>query len=360
MNSVKEALAALVGKLTSEDELTIVEFADTARLILKPTRVKDREAILRAIATLEADGGTNIEAGLKMGFEQIASLRVRPNVSRRLMLFTDAMPNVGRTDSTSFRALTAKYAGQGIGLTAFGVGLDFGHDIVYQITRLRGGNFFFLETPEKIARVFDKEFEYLVTPLVYDLKVRIKTPQGLKLTAVYGLPDWKPGDRDAELDVPTVFLSSNRGAIVLRYEREDGTELRLPPGSLLASGSLSYTDVDGRTLRQEEELRHRGSVRMEPGAQYYTHDGMRLAAALTNVYFGLRDGCRLYTEGRPEEAIAMVNRAKTLAELENIRLEDSGLSDEIALLGKLADNIEKRSAVHRNVDPEQGLPRLVK
>ena len=80
------------------------------------------------------------------------------------------------------------------GLSVFGVGLNFGNELVYHISKLRGGNFFFLESPEKIAKVFDTEFDYLVTPLVYDLKVRIETPKGLKLKAVYGLPTWKPGD----------------------------------------------------------------------------------------------------------------------------------------------------------------------
>jgi Ca-activated chloride channel family protein len=262
------------------------------------------------------------------------------------MLFTDAMPNVGRTDSAGFRALTQSYADRGIGLSAFGVGVDFGQELVYHISKLRGGNFFFLETPEKIAKVFDSEFDYLVTPLVYDLKVRIETPRGLKLKAVYGLPTWKPGSRDAELEIPTVFLSSNRGAIVLRYEREDATTLAMNSGGVIADGSISYTDLEGTSHSQQTELRT--DVALRPGTQFFTHDGMRMAVALTNIYFGLRDACLLVTQGKNDSALVVIRQAKAAAALENLSLADSGISSELKLLDKLAENIKNGGAVRKD------------
>lgn len=341
MEAVKQALRSLVRRLTPEDELALVEFNNHARLLLPPARLTDTAAIMAAIDAMEADGGTNIEAGLSMGFELLAGLEQRPGVSRRLMLFTDAMPNDGRTDSASFRQLTGRYANQNIGLTAFGVGIQFGQELVYHISQLRGGNSFYLESPEKIARVFDQEFDYLVTPLVYDLKVRIATPAGLKLKAVYGLPTWKPGDRDAELHIPTVFLSSNRGAIVLRYERDDSKPLVVRTGDEIVTGTLGFTDVDGSRHTERTVLRHEKGGKLEPGTQFYTHDGMRIAVALTNIYFGLRDGCLLLTQGKREDALHAITRAQGVATLENMKLMDKGIAAEIQLLDRLAENIEK-------------------
>lgn len=351
MNAVKQALRSLVEKLGPEDILTLIAFNDNPELLLKPTEVKNKEAILAAIDSLDADGGTNIEAGLISGSSQLADLAERKGYQKRVMLFTDARPNIGRTDSGSFRTITEGYAQQGIGLTAFGVGLDFGQELIYHISQLRGGNFFFLETPDKIARVFEKEFDYLVTPVVYDLRVNIKTPEGMKLVAVYGLPTWKPGDRDAELHVPTVFFSSNRGAIILRYERDDDSPLAFKRGDLLADGSLSYIDVDGRKYKTNAKLRHEAKVSLKPGVQFYTHEGMRIAVALTNVYFGLRDGCTLFTEGKKEEALDAIARAQALVDLENITLFDAGLKEEVALLEKLGKNIEQASVI----EPSEGL-----
>lgn len=352
MEAVKSALRSLLDRLTEDDEILLVQFNTSATLLLPPTRVTDRVTIERAIAALEAGGGTDIEAGLDLGFRQLDSLPARNGASKRLMLFTDAMPNSGRTDTASFRKLTEGYANRGIGLTAFGVGVNFGQELIYHITQIRGGNFFFLETPEKIAKVFDQDFEYLVTPLVYDLNVRIATPNGLKLTAVYGLPGWKPGDRDALLHIPTVFLSSNRGAIILRYERDGAGSIAMRQGDLVADGSLDYTDVDGSHHATSTEIRHNG-VTLEPGTQFFTHDGMRMAVALTNVYFGLRDACTLYTQGKKPEALAMLDRAAGVARLENLALHDAGVDREIALLDTLAGNMAREGATRER---SQGAP----
>ena len=340
MASVQEALRSLLKKLAPDDVLTLVTFTNKAHVLLPPTKVKNRADILQIVNQLKADGSTNIEAGLTVGFNELAKLETTPGYQKRLILFTDARPNVGRTDSASFQAITEKYAQQGIGLTAFGVGLEFGQQLVYHISQLRGGNFFFLETPEKIANVFDTEFDYLVTPIVYDLNVNIATPKGLKLTAVYGLPTWKPGDLNAELHIPTVFFSSNRGAIILRYERDDEAAFSLKRGALLADGSMSYTNVNGNPYSSQVSLRHQGKKTLKPGVQYYTHEGMRTAVALTNVYFALRDACTLYTQNKREEALEVIGRAKGLIVLENLTLNDSSLKTEVAMLEQLAENIE--------------------
>ncbi len=122
MASVQEALRTLLTKLTPDDVLTIVTFTNRAHVLLPPTKVEEHRSILQAINQLKADGSTNIEEGLAVGFAELAKLESAPGYQKRLMLFTDARPNVGRTDSTSFQAITQKYAQQGIGLTAFGVG----------------------------------------------------------------------------------------------------------------------------------------------------------------------------------------------------------------------------------------------
>lgn len=353
--AVKKALTALVERLGPDDVLALVAFSDSARVLLPATQVRAREKILKAIEGLAADGGTNIEAGLELGFRLLDDLKPVDGYQKRVILFTDARANAGRTDSGSFRALTQRYADRGVALTAFGVGLDFGQEMIYHISRLRGGNFVFLETPAKIARVFDTEFDYLVTPVVHDLTVRIETPTGLKLTAVYGLPTWKPGSVDAELHIPTLFLSSRRGAIVLRYERDGDAPLAFDRGDLLGSGTLRYVDPDGSVTSRYVALRHDGEMRLSPGMQYYTHEGMRTAVALTNMWFGLRDGCRLYSEGKAEEAIAAIRRAALMIDLENLTLRNPGLKGEAALLERLATNIEAASQPDTELrgDPEK-------
>ncbi len=343
IQAVRAALGKLVAKLNADDRVTIIYFNDRVEQVI-PMGPGDRGTEMEMkINALSASGGTNIEAGLILGYEEVSRFPDEPGVLKRVMLLTDMRPNIGRTDSMGFRQLTERYAKEGVGLSAFGVGIDFGYDLVYHISQLRGGNFFYLENPEKISRVFDTEFDYMVTPLLYDLDLKIETPTGMRLTAVYGLPTWKPGDKDANLHIPTVFLSSNRGAIVLRYEQDGNAPLVLNSGDLLATGSLSYSDIDGTPHAQTTKLRHTGTDRLAPGSQFYTHDGMRLAAALTNVYFGLRDACQLSAAGKKDDALKALTRARGLVALENLILNDKDLDKEISLLERLEENIMANS-----------------
>ncbi len=339
MDAMKSALRSLLKRLGPEDELTLVEFNNEARLILSPTKTTDVRSISGAIERLTADGGTNIEAGLKIGYRELAALPTRENTSKRLMLFTDAMPNVGGTDSGSFGSLTRRYAREGIGLTVFGVGVNFGHDLVYNITQLRGGSAYYLDTPEKIAQVFEKEFDRLVTPLAYDLKVKVATPPGFRLVDVYGLPTWRPGSADAELEIPTVFLSGNRSAILLRYEPISGGKFTIDEGATVLSGSVAYANPDGSGYFREMTAVNDHGGPLTSDAPFYTHKGVRTAIALMNVYFGLRDGIARYHEGDPTGAVRVVRRAKVFVEGENSVLADSAITAKVALLTKLEENI---------------------
>ena len=190
------------------------------------------------------------------------------------MLFTDARPNVGATGADSFREITSKYADRGIGLTAFGVGINFGQELLYHISRLRGGNFFFLRNEERIRAVFNEEFDLLVTPIVYDLKVTIPNPPGATIKEIYGLPDQRPGATEVTLDIPTVFFSNNRGAIILRYSYESG-DYAIESGGTVAGGTISYTKVDLTSVDREKSVVHdAASVRTDE--HYYSGEGTQL------------------------------------------------------------------------------------
>lgn len=345
-DAMKIALNSLLGKLREDDYISLVTFENSAETILPLTQAtpENKIRIAKIINELKADGGTNIEAGLQTAYNLLFKELSQNDRNKRILLFTDAQPNVGATDSASFCGLIDTYSKQNIGITAFGVGLDFGQELAYKISNVRGGNYFFLENTEKISKTFDTEFDYLVTPIVYDLKVKLKTPEGMKLKAVYGLPTWKEGDIDANLEIPTVFFSSNRGAIILRYEKDNNSSFAIKRDAAIASGQIFYTEPNGKNFNSSVVVRNQAKATLVPGTQFYTHDGMKKAVALTNIFFGLKGACLLNTEGKKEEALNLIKRAKTLAMVDNLYLGDEGLKNEITLLERLSKNIENGSS----------------
>ena len=96
-------------------------------------------------------------------------------------------PNQGVRDGRSFVRILEEAADDGIGVSSFGVGIDFGADLANQVSQVRGGNYFHLETPEKIRRVFERDFDLMVTPLAYDLEISLLAPAGYEIVDAYGL-----------------------------------------------------------------------------------------------------------------------------------------------------------------------------
>jgi Ca-activated chloride channel family protein len=132
------------------------------------------------------------------------------------MLLTDALPNVGQTGQDDFLGLARTYAAQGIGLSSFGVGVNFGQELAVALSMVRGGNYFFLEDAARIAEVFDLDFDYLVTPLAYDMRLVFTPEDGTRVVGVHGNDSWEPGQDVVRIDVATLFLSRGHGAIVIQ------------------------------------------------------------------------------------------------------------------------------------------------
>lgn len=340
LDAVKDALRTLLPRLTVRDRVMLVQFDDESETVvsLRSMDQAGRTALEKGIDRLETRGGTNIEDGIKRGYEALDPLSQQEGRSRRVMLFTDAMPNVGETGGDGFRGITSHYADRGIGMTAFGVGLNFGQELIYHISRLRGGNFFYLQNEERIRAIFNEEFDLLVTPIVYDLEVTIPAPPGATLKAIYGLPDQDPGTNEVTLKIPTVFFSNNRGAIILRYSYETEGDYAIESGEEIGEGRIRFVGTDQKSIDRTEKITHAAASIRTP-ENYFSATGTRLGVALTNVYLGLHNACELYHAEKKAEATAILDRAIDYATAENVVLASRTLGEEIALMEKLRENI---------------------
>jgi len=337
--AVRAALHKLVDKLGEADRLAIVLFNSSARILMNPTPVSNPGYIKGQINRISAGGSTDIESGLRLGFELVARNSGREGISDRVMLFTDALPNTGRTDRFSFLGLTRAYGAEGIGLTSFGVGLDFGHELVYAISQVRGGNYFFLENAGKLRTVFDRDFDYLVTPLAYDLRITLTPMEGLRITEVYGTSAWSAENDRVTIEVPTVFLSRRRGAIVARLAGlPQGSEA---PSIPLAMLSMSYLPTNLSSLVSTQvRASYDGRGSLSDEAVYFSGPGIRKAVALINMILAMKEACDLYGAGQKQQAIALLVELANHLRLEARALQDSSLDPEIALVEKLADNMK--------------------
>jgi Ca-activated chloride channel family protein len=119
---VKQSLQLLVDRLRPDDSVAIVVFGTDARVQLNPTSGEDRTTILNAIYSLNTEGATNAEAGLRLGYD-IAARAYRPGAINRVILCSDGVANVGATGPDAILESIGGYAKQGITLTTVGFGM---------------------------------------------------------------------------------------------------------------------------------------------------------------------------------------------------------------------------------------------
>lgn len=140
LQSVQEALGALVGALRPSDRVGVVVYSDDTREILPSTPVSEEPTILAVIGDLQPEGSTNAEAGLALGY-QIARQRFDAARLNRVVLLSDGVANVGATGPDAILETVGQAASEGIDLVTVGFGLGSYHDELMEQLADRGDGF---------------------------------------------------------------------------------------------------------------------------------------------------------------------------------------------------------------------------
>ncbi|MEZ4380795.1 MAG: VWA domain-containing protein [Nannocystaceae bacterium] len=342
IDAVRDALHTLTDQLGADDRVALIAFDDASDLRLKSTVMdaSGRASLHAQIDGLEVRGGTNIEAGLSLAFEQVAPHAGAAGVEDRVMLLTDAQPNVGATGLDSFLGMTRYYAEAEVGTSVFGVGLDLGAELAQEMSAVRGGNYFFLADAEAIATVFDDEFDYIVTPLAYDFEATVRAAEGWVFGEAYGAPLDQPSE-GVQIGASTLFLSARGGGVGVAL-RPGASEAIPATAESVADFDLSYLPVGA-----EDPEVFAASVPWSGGLPYQASFvaaddlGVFKMAALVDEYLALQAGADFCASKLPQaDARArVVEAAARLDEVATI-LGDDALADESALMHQLADNID--------------------
>ena len=288
MEAATLSLCALTEQLHDDDRLGVVLYNSRAH-VAKPLRdvgSTDMIAIRRHIRDVAAGGGTNLAGG----FEAAASLfdenGYTAETERRVVFMTDMMPNRGMTDEDGLTRLFADAATDGIHTTFVGMGLDANAELADALSGIRGANHYFIHSAAEFERRLGEEFDYMVTPLVYDLNLELDA-DGYEIAAVHGSPSANAAT-DRLMHVGTLFPSARRdgeargGVVLVRLERtaSDGN-LEL---------AASWTERDGG------EHTERVSVALPDGTETFAHDGVRKAIGLARYAAEIRAWARTVHE----------------------------------------------------------------
>ncbi|MDL5503220.1 MAG: VWA domain-containing protein, partial [Candidatus Methanoperedens sp.] len=183
MEIASQTIANLLKHLRDDDRFGLVVFSDNALLVEPLTLMKDKntEKLGKTIMGIGAYGGTNMVAGLRKGTELFSRNQGKvPSGNKksdqeqyvdRIIFLTDAMPNTGETKEEEMLKSFRENADLNIYTTFIGIGVDFNTELVENMTRIRGANYYSIHSAEEFRKRMDEEFDYMVTPLVFDLQI---------------------------------------------------------------------------------------------------------------------------------------------------------------------------------------------
>lgn len=284
LEAATQSLCALTKQLHEEDRLGVVLYNHRAH-VAKPLRdvgTTDMPAIRRHIREIAAGGSTNLADGFEAAVDMLVDDAPDPQVERRVVFMTDMMPNMGTTGAGDLTQLFADAAADGIHTTFIGMGLDANAELAETLSGIRAANHYFIHSATEFEQRLGDEFDYMVTPLVYDLNLELDA-DGYEIEAVHGSPS-ADAATDRLMHVGTLFPSAKqegeaRGGVVLVRLEQTNEEADL---ELVAS----WTERDGG------EYTERVSVDMPDESGTYAHDGIRKAVALARYARELRTWAR--------------------------------------------------------------------
>jgi Ca-activated chloride channel homolog len=276
MQIADESVIGLLDHLKSDDRFGLVIFSDNAYLVDPLTQVgdKDLERLKSRILKIKETEGTNMEAGMEEGtalFDRFLQAN-KSEYENRIIFLTDAMPNLGETGDLGLFRMLEDNADHGIYTTFIGVGVDFNTELIEKITKIKGANYYSVHSADEFKKRMDDEFDYMVTPLVFDLRLKLDAP-GYRIEKVYGSPEADQATGEL-MKVNTLFPSPleagqvKGGIILVKLQKLS------PDGRMKLKAS--YEDRNGVQDADEADV-----VMLETKPDFYQDNGIRKAVLLS-------------------------------------------------------------------------------
>lgn len=222
IQDARRAVIDLMGMLSPADRLAVISYANTVETV-SPLIHMDRRNLSRLthrVADIRAGGGTNLGGGLQQGVNMFLWGRESAR-QRKIILISDGLANQGITDPYALGAMAANGPEYGFTVSTVGVGYDFNETLMTSIADYGSGNYYFLEDPHTIARVFEEEFATARNVVASEVEIRIRLSHSIRILSSGGYPVRMEGD--VAVIRPGDLLSGQQRKFFLTYQVPTGT-----------------------------------------------------------------------------------------------------------------------------------------
>ncbi|CAF3748085.1 unnamed protein product [Adineta steineri] len=279
-----EVISKVLDYLKHNDQLAIITFESNTSIIQTMTKVTqiDIKKLKSQLSKIRADGGTNMSAALDCcaSLFEDASLIINNEYDNRILFLTDAQPNEGSLQENTFSSRIEQLSKHRIYTTFLGIGIDLNTQLISSITKHRGANYFSVHDSKKFLQLLDKDFDLILTPLVFNVKMKLESDL-FDVEQVYGSPEWNQDKHDELITINTLFPSRTdnndctRGGIVLLKLKPRRSLLDLLNTTMCFS--VTYENRLGQTYENKQSI----DIHMN-NKIHYANSGIQKAIVLVN------------------------------------------------------------------------------
>lgn len=201
IRKARQAATLAVNQLNRNDIVSIVTYSDTVSVLLPATKVTDKHQINALIQRIYAGGSTALFAGVVKGASEVRKFLDRNRVNR-VILISDGIANVGPSSPSALGNLGASLGKEGISVTTIGLGSGYNEDLMTKLAMYSDGNHAFAETPQDLAKIFDHEFNDILSVVAQDVTIKITCDKKIRPIRVLG--------REAEIMGQDIMLDFNQ------------------------------------------------------------------------------------------------------------------------------------------------------
>ncbi|MFK7850676.1 MAG: von Willebrand factor type A domain-containing protein [Akkermansiaceae bacterium] len=319
-NAMKKALEQLSTLLTEKDEVTVIGFSRTPRLLADSLAGNKTAKLPDLINQTANEGGTNIEQAMKLATE-VANRHKLEGAQNRIVLFTDGAANLGNADPDRLAEKVKDLRQQGLAFDIAGIGTNEVNDeLLAELARHGNGRYYLVgkNTGESFANQLAGAFR----PAAENVKVQVKlNPQRVGTYKLIGFEKDRLKTEDFRDDsVDAAELAADEAGVAI-YQVEPLTK---------GSGEIGEISVRFRDTASGEMVERTWTIPYQPSTPAFDKAAPKTQLATLSLLAAQK------LQGGPlADAINLNNFSKTIATLRQTFKADPKAQQMLQLINAL-------------------------
>ncbi len=296
-----EAVVHAVMEMKNGDEIAVIVFDNKAGVYVSPQVINEKSRLMIAekLRMLTAGGGTNIEAGLVLGYKSMSEFTIQG--PKRLLLITDGNSNVGVTSPMELaRKAKVEYL-EGARISTIGLSYYVDEKLLRRIAQEGSGHYYFAESGKYLKSLLAKDMRSTIQPVARNVRLTVSAGDGFKIMKVYGAEKVTLMENALSTDIGEMNINDWR---ILIAEVEGS----MPPGEYRPlSAQLNYilTGTEASSSMHDDALVawHTGTEKSNSTVnQHVARNSVLFGNAATLIKVG-----ELSSQGDYRNAVDIVN-----------------------------------------------------